>query len=448
MKIAVIGCTHAGTAAVKGLLAKHDNLDITVYERNDNVSFLSCGIALHVGGVVKRAEELFYASPIELEELGATMRMKHDVLNIDTEAKTVHAKNLDTGEDVYDTFDRLIVTTGSWPIVPTLPGIEMTGIELCKNYGHAQRIIERAKDATNIAVIGAGYIGVELVEAFEVYGKHVTFIDSADRILNKYLDKSFTDQLEADMTSRGIDLELGQTVEAFRGTDGNVTHVVTDKGEFEADLVILCVGFRPNTGLLQGQVDMLGNGAIIVDEYMRTSNPDVFAAGDSCAVYYNPARTHAYIPLATNAVRMGTLVAENLIAPRVRYQGTQGTSGLRLYDWNIASSGLTEEAAGLFGLDVESVVIEDAYRPEFMPTAEPVQFKLVYEVGTHRVVGGQVLSKADMTQAVNTLSLAIQNEMTVEELAYVDFFFQPHYNKPWHFINSGALAAMKDKVNA
>ncbi|MDL5378289.1 FAD-dependent oxidoreductase [Exiguobacterium mexicanum] len=448
MKIAVIGCTHAGTAAVKGLLAKHDNLDITVYERNDNVSFLSCGIALHVGGVVKRAEELFYASPTELEELGATMRMKHDVLNIDTEAKTVHAKNLDTGEDVYDTFDRLIVTTGSWPIVPTLPGIEMTGIELCKNYGHAQRIIERAKDATNIAVIGAGYIGVELVEAFEVYGKHVTFIDSADRILNKYLDKTFTDQLEADMTSRGIDLELGQTVEAFRGTDGNVTHVVTDKGEFEADLVILCVGFRPNTGLLQGQVDMLGNGAIIVDEYMRTSNPDVFAAGDSCAVYYNPARTHAYIPLATNAVRMGTLVAENLIAPRVRYQGTQGTSGLRLYDWNIASSGLTEEAAGLFGLDVESVVIEDAYRPEFMPTAEPVQFKLVYEVGTHRVVGGQVLSKADMTQAVNTLSLAIQNEMTVEELAYVDFFFQPHYNKPWHFINSGALAAMKDKVNA
>ncbi len=448
MKIAVIGCTHAGTAAVKGLLAKHDNLDITVYERNDNVSFLSCGIALHVGGVVKRAEELFYASPTELEELGATMRMKHDVLNIDTEAKTVHAKNLDTGEDVYDTFDRLIVTTGSWPIVPTLPGIEMTGIELCKNYGHAQRIIERAKDATNIAVIGAGYIGVELVEAFEVYGKHVTFIDSADRILNKYLDKSFTDQLEADMTSRGIVLELGQTVEAFRGTEGNVTHVVTDKGEFEADLVILCVGFRPNTGLLQGQVDMLGNGAIIVDEYMRTSNPDVFAAGDSCAVYYNPARTHAYIPLATNAVRMGTLVAENLIAPRVRYQGTQGTSGLRLYDWNIASSGLTEEAAGLFGLDVESVVIEDAYRPEFMPTAEPVQFKLVYEVGTHRVVGGQVLSKADMTQAVNTLSLAIQNEMTVEELAYVDFFFQPHYNKPWHFINSGALAAMKDKVNA
>ncbi|WP_214824366.1 FAD-dependent oxidoreductase [Exiguobacterium sp. s28] len=448
MKIAVIGCTHAGTAAVKGLLAKHDNLDITVYERNDNVSFLSCGIALHVGGVIKRAEELFYASPTELEELGATMRMKHDVLNIDTEAKTVHAKDLDTGEDVYDTFDRLIVTTGSWPIVPTLPGIEMTGIELCKNYGHAQRIIERAKDATNIAVIGAGYIGVELVEAFEVYGKHVTFIDSADRILNKYLDKSFTDQLEADMTSRGIDLELGQTVEAFRGRDGNVTHVVTDKGEFEADLVILCVGFRPNTGLLQGQVDMLGNGAIIVDEYMRTSNPDVFAAGDSCAVYYNPARTHAYIPLATNAVRMGTLVAENLIAPRVRYQGTQGTSGLRLYDWNIASSGLTEEAAGLFGLDVESVVIEDAYRPEFMPTAEPVQFKLVYEVGTHRVVGGQVLSKADMTQAVNTLSLAIQNEMTVEELAYVDFFFQPHYNKPWHFINSGALAAMKDKVNA
>lgn len=447
MKVAVIGCTHAGTAAVKELASQQD-VEITVYERNDNVSFLSCGIALHVGGVVKHAESLFYSSPSELAELGAEMRLKHDVLEIDSERQTIVAKNLMTGEVVHDTYDKLIMTTGSWPIIPMLPGIELNQIELCKNYHHAQTIIEKASDAERITVVGAGYIGAELVEAFEAYGKDVTFIDSADRILNKYLDRSFTDVIERELTDRGIRLELGQTVQSFKGENGAVTHVVTDKGTFETDLVILCVGFRPSTELLKGQVDMLPNGAIIVDDYMRTSNPNIFAAGDSCAVYYNPARTHAYIPLATNAVRMGTLIGKNLLAPKIRYQGTQGTSGLRLYDLNIASTGLTEEAAPLFGLEVSSTTVKDAYRPEFMPTAEDVQLKLVFETATHRVVGAQIISKVDLTQAMNTLSVAIQNDMTLEELAFVDFFFQPHYNKPWNLLNQAALQAMSERQSA
>ncbi|QNR19475.1 FAD-dependent oxidoreductase [Exiguobacterium sp. Helios] len=444
MKVAVIGCTHAGTAAVKELTSQHEQLDITVYERNDNVSFLSCGIALHVGGVVEHAESLFYSSPDELAELGADMRLKHDVLEIDSTNQTIVAKNLVTGETVYDTYDKLIMTTGSWPIIPMLPGIELNQIELCKNYHHAQTIIKKATDAQRITVVGAGYIGAELVEAFEAYGKDVTFIDSADRILNKYLDRSFTDIIENELTDRGIRLELNQTVQSFTGVDGNVTQVVTDKGTFETDLVILCVGFRPSTELLKGQIDMLPNGAIIVDEYMRTSNPNIFAAGDSCAVYYNPARTHAYIPLATNAVRMGTLVGKNLLAPTIRYQGTQGTSGLRLYDLNIASTGLTEDAAPFFGLEVASTTVQDAYRPEFMPTAENVQLKLVYETTTHRLVGAQIISKVDLTQAMNTLSVAIQNDMTLEELAFVDFFFQPHYNKPWNLLNQAALQGMNE----
>ena len=447
MKVAVIGCTHAGTAAVKELASQQD-VEITVYERNDNVSFLSCGIALHVGGVVKHAESLFYSSPSELADLGAEMRLKHDVLEIDSERQTIVAKNLMTGEVVHDTYDKLIMTTGSWPIIPMLPGIELNQIELCKNYHHAQTIIEKATDAARITVVGAGYIGAELVEAFEAYGKDVTFIDSADRILNKYLDRSFTDVIERELTDRGIRLELGQTVQSFKGENGAVTHVVTDKGTFETDLVILCVGFRPSTELLKGQVDMLPNGAIIVDDYMRTSNPNIFAAGDSCAVYYNPARTHAYIPLATNAVRMGTLIGKNLRAPKIRYQGTQGTSGLRLYDLNIASTGLTEEAAPLFGLEVSSTTVTDAYRPEFMPTAEDVQLKLVFETATHRVVGAQIISKVDLTQAMNTLSVAIQNDMTLEELAFVDFFFQPHYNKPWNLLNQAALQAMNERQSA
>ncbi|WP_110114760.1 FAD-dependent oxidoreductase [Bacillus sp. CGMCC 1.16541] len=442
MKIAVVGCTHAGTAAVKNMATLYPEAEITVYEKNDNVSFLSCGIALYVGGVVKDANGLFYSSPEELKNLGVNMKMKHEVLTIDTTLKTITVKNNETNEQFEDYFDKLVMTTGSWPIVPNLEGIDLQNIVLSKNFSHANNIIEKAKKAKKIAVIGAGYIGVELVEAFEVYGKEVTFIDGADRILNKYLDPEFTSIIEEELTNRGVTLAMNQSVTKFEGTDGKVEKVITTNGEYEADLVILCVGFRPNTDLLKGQVEMLDNGAIIVDEYMRTSNTDVFAAGDSCAIYYNPTRQHAYIPLATNAVRMGTLVAQNLMQPTIKYMGTQGTSGLHIYDYNMASTGVTETSASFFGMNVKSITISENNRPEFMPTYEEVTLKLVYEEESRRIVGAQVISKIDVTQAINTLSVCIQNNMTVDQLGFVDFFFQPHFNKPWNFLNQAGLQAL------
>lgn len=442
-KIAVIGCTHAGTAAITGMARLYPDAQITVFERNDNISFLSCGIALHVGGVVKNADGLFYSSPGQLAELGVTTLMRHDVLAVDTEAKTLKAKNLVTGEENIHAFDKLVVTTGSWPIIPQMEGIHLENVVLCKNFHHAQTIIEKAKHARRIAVIGAGYIGIELVEAFEMLGKEVTLIDNMDRILYKYLDKEFTDPTEQELINRGVHLALGQTVTSFVGDENNqVTTVVTNGGQYEADMVVLCIGFRPNTELLKDQVDMLPNGAIIVDEYMRTSKPDVFAAGDSCAVHYNPTGEHAYIPLATNAVRMGTLVARNLMAPMVKYLGTQGTSGIKIYDYNIASTGMTETAALAAGLNVKKVTIVDNYRPEFMPTYEPVTLKVVYEADSGRIVGAQVMSKVDLTQSINTLSVCIQNAMTMDELSFVDFFFQPHYNKPWNLLNQAGLQAV------
>ncbi|GGA42645.1 FAD-dependent oxidoreductase [Paenibacillus physcomitrellae] len=444
MKIAVIGCTHAGTAAIVNAAKLYPEAQITVYERNDNISFLSCGIALYVGGMVKDPAGLFYSSPEQLKELGVETRMLHEVTEIDTLGKTLTARNLKTGEMLQDSYDKLIVTTGSWPIVPKFEGGDLDNILLSKNFNHSNTIIEKSKQASSIVVVGAGYIGVELVEAFQLNGKQVTLIDAEERILSKYLDADYTDKIEASLQHHGIKLALGEKVTRFEGATGKVSKVITDKGEYEADLVILCIGFRPNTELLKGQVDMLKNGAIIVDNYMQTSCPDVYAAGDSCAVYYNPTRQHAYIPLATNAVRMGTLIARNLIKPTVSYMGTQGTSGIKIYEDNIAATGLTELAAQEAGLDIDSVLIHEHYRPEFMPTHEEVMLKVVFEKTSRRIVGAQLMSKANLTQSINTLSVCIQNQMTMEELAFVDFFFQPHYNKPWNFLNTAGLAALPE----
>ncbi|AIQ65964.1 NADH oxidase [Paenibacillus stellifer] len=442
MKVVVIGCTHAGTAAIVNTAQLYPDAEITVYERNDNISFLSCGIALYVGGVVKDPQGLFYSSPEKLAELGVKTNMLHEVTSVDTKSKTLRARNLKTGEEFGDSYDKLIVTTGSWPIVPKLEGMELENIVLSKNYRHSNTIIEKAEQAKRITVVGAGYIGIELVEAFQQNGKEVTLIDAEDRILSKYLDPEFTAPIEQSLKDHGIDLALGEKVSSFKGEDGKVTTVVTDKGEYKADLVILCIGFRPNTELLKGQVDMLANGAIIVDNYMRTSAADVFAAGDSCAIHYNPTGKKAYIPLATNAVRMGTLIARNLVSQSIPYMGTQGTSGIKIYEDNIAGTGLTEAAALHEGIDAEAVLVKDNYRPEFMPTFEEVLLKVVYERATRRILGAQIMSKADLTQSINTISVCIQNQMTVDQLAFVDFFFQPHYNKPWNFLNTAGLQAL------
>lgn len=445
MKVVVIGCTHAGTAAVKTVLNENPDAEVTVYERNDNVSFLSCGIALYVGGVVKDAEGLFYSNPKELSDLGANVKMEHDVIEADLSAKKLVIKDLNSDDVFEDTYDKLILTTGSWPIIPPLEGLDLENVQLCKNYNQAKEIFAKKNDKEKVVVVGGGYIGIELVEAFALEGKDVTLVDGLDRILNKYLDPEFTDILEEDLRERGVNVRLNEMVQRFEGDNGVVNKVVTTGGEYEADMVILCVGFRPNNGLVQDQLETMQNGAIIVDNYMKTSVPDVFAAGDSCAVNYNPNGGHAYIPLATNAVRMGTLAGKNINGDKVEYRGTQSTSGLHLFGWNIGSTGVNEGSAKHFDLDVRTVYVEDNYRPEFMPTNEKIYMKLVYEVGTNRIVGGQVMSKYDCTASANTLSLAVQNKMTIEDLAYVDFFFQPVFDRPWNYLNILAQAAVEQE---
>ncbi len=444
MKVIIIGCTHAGTAAIVNLKELYPESEIVVYERNDNISFLSCGIALSIGGVVTETEKLFYNSPENLNSLGIITKMKHDVLDIDFDNKTIKVKNLENNDVFEDNYDKLVLTLGSWPIVPKFEGGDLENILLCKNYHHAKEIQARTNDAKNVIVIGGGYIGVELAEAFEMKGKNVTLIDAEDRIMSKYLDKEFTDIAEDKFRENGINLVLGEKVKLFKGNDNKVTHVVTENNEYKADLVVLCIGFAPSTSLVKDKLDTLDNGAIIIDEYMRTSRENVFAGGDCCVVKFNPADDTRYIPLATNAVRMGTLIAQNIVEPRLKYMGTQGTSGIKIYEKCIASTGLTEEVAkSTTNYNIGSVIVKDNYRPEFMPTFEEATLKLVFDKDSRRVLGGQIISNLDLTQFMNTLSVVIQNKMTVEELAMTDFFFQPHFNKPWSLLNIAALNALK-----
>ncbi|MBS0938740.1 FAD-dependent oxidoreductase [Lactiplantibacillus plantarum] len=447
MKVIVIGCTHAGTAAVNQILASNPDTEVTIYERNDNVSFLSCGIALYLGGQVADPQGLFYSSPEQLAKLGATVHMQHDVTDVNTDKHEITVTDLKTGESKTDHYDKLVVTTGSWPVIPPIDGIDSPNVYLCKNWTHAQNLWEAAKPAKRVIVIGGGYIGTELVEAYQKQGKEVTLIDGLPRILNKYLDKEFTDRVEQDFVDHGIKMALNQMVQGF-SDDGKEVTVKTDKGSYTADMAILCVGFRPNTGLLKGKVDMNANGSIKTNDYMQTSDPDIYGAGDSVAVHHNPTKKDAYIPLATNAVRQGTLVGLNIFKPTRKYMGTQSTSGLMLFGQTIVSSGMTLEHAQAENVPAAAVTFEDNYRPEFMPTTKPVLMQLVYNPETREILGAQFMSEHDVSQSANVISVMIQNHNTIDDLGFVDMFFQPIYDRPFNYLNLLGQAAIAHAAEA
>lgn len=441
MKVVIVGCTHAGTAAANQILSAHPETEVTIYERNDNVSFLSCGIALYLGGEVKDPQGLFYSSPDTLTKLGARVCMQRDVTEIDAVNKQIKVTDLVTGESKSDSYDKLIVTTGSWPVIPPIEGIDGKHVYLCKNYDHAKKLFEHAKKAQRIVVIGGGYIGVELVEAYNKKGHDVTLIDGLPRMLSKYFDHEYTDRLATDFVDQGVKLALDRTVTSFEDTDDGVT-VHTSNGDYDAEMAILCIGFRPNTDLFKGLVAMNRDGSIKTSDYMQTSNPDIFGAGDAVAVHYNPTHKDAYIPLATNAVRQGTLVGINIFEPTVKYMGTQSSSGLKLYDQTLVSSGMTLEHALGEGFDADSVTIEDNYRPEFMPSTTPVLMTLVWDKKTRKILGAQLMSRHDVSQSANLISVCIQNENTIDFLAFVDMLFQPQFDRPFNYLNLLGQAAV------
>lgn len=434
MKVVIIGCTHAGTITASQVFSQHPDAEVTIYEKNDNVSFLSCGIATYLGGVAKSIDDMFYSSPEALAQLGAAVHMQHEVTAVDLKKKTLKVKNLVSGEESEDHYDKLMVTTGSWPVIPNLPGIDDPNVYLCKNYNHAKKLFEVAKNAQKIVVIGGGYIGVELVEAYSKQGKQVTLIDGNDRLLSKYYDAKYTDIVTKDFEDHQVTLAFDELVAGFEHKDQGVV-VKTNKGSYDADIAILCIGFRPNTGLFKGQLEFNADGSIKTNAYMQTSDPDVYGAGDSVAVHYNPTNQEAYVPLATNAVRQGIIAGTNLYGNTMTYMGTQSTSGLQLYDNSMSSTGMTLESARAAGFDADAVTFEDNYRPEFMPTNAKVIGTVVWDRSNNQILGAQFMSKLDISMYANAVSVMIQNHNTINFMAMVDMLFQPNFDRPFNFIN-------------
>lgn len=443
MKVVVVGANHAGTAAINTILGNYPGTEVTVFDRNSNISFLGCGMALWIGKQIDGYEGLFYSNKETLESKGAKVYMETEVTNIDFDKKIVYAKSK-CGKEYAESYDKVILSTGSLPIDLPIPGKELENVQFVKLFQHAAEAIERLKneDIKHVTVVGAGYIGVELAEAFERVGKKVRLVDAADDCLCTYYDIEFRTRMNEKLAKHGIELSFGELLKEIKGTDGKVSSIVTDKGEYQTDMVVLCAGFRPNTDMLKGKLDTFTNGAYLVDKTQRTSNPDVYAIGDCATIYDNSIEGTNYIALATNAVRTGIVGAHNACGTHLEGIGVQGSNGISIYEFNMLSTGLSEERAKKIGFEVESTTFTDVQKPEFMKTEnDNVTVKIVYDKNTRRILGAQMASNLDISLGLHVFSLAIQEKVTIDKFKLLDIFFLPHFNKPYNYFTMCALGA-------
>lgn len=440
--IVVIGANHAGTAAVNTVADQFPENRVIAFDRNSNISFLGCGMALWIGKQISGPEGLFYSSREVFEEKGVKIHMETEVTAIDYDRKVVHARGAG-GETVEQPYDKLILATGSLPIRPEIKGMELENVQFVKLFQNARDVIEKLKDASirRIAVVGAGYIGVELAEAFKRNGREVVLIDCADTCLSGYYDREYCDIMADNLERRGIRLAFGERVVELKGS-GKVETVITDKGSHPADMVVFGIGFKPNTALGQGKLECFKNGAFLTDRKQETSMPGVYAIGDCATVYNNAIQSTDYIALATNAVRSGIIAAHNACGKNLESPGVQGSNGISIWGLHMLSTGISYSRAKKLGYAAVCTDYEDWQRAEFMEDGNhKVKIRIVYDRDTRIILGAQMCSDYDISMGIHLFSMAIEEQVTIDKLKLFDLFFLPHFNKPYNYITMAALAA-------
>lgn len=441
-RIVVIGANHAGTAAINTILDNYKDKEVTIFDSNDNISFLGCGMALWIGNQIPSSEGLFYCSKEIFEQKGAKVYLETIVYHIDFDKKLVFATGKD-GQNYQTPYDKLILATGSLPIAPTIEGTDLKNVQYVKLFQNAKEVIDKLHDGMirNVVVVGAGYIGVELAEAFNRIGKRVTLIDTASTCLSGYYDREFTDIMSKNLESHGIKLAYEETVTSIKGI-GKVEKIVTDKHEYPADMVVLGIGFKPNSQLGKDNLELFKNGAYLVNEHQQTSQPDVYAIGDCATVYDNAIQKTSYIALATNAVRSGIVAAHNACETPLKSIGVQGSNGICIWDLKMVSTGITLDKAKSLGYDAVATDYEDTQKPDFIQHDNyKVKIRIVYDKKTRIILGAQMCSEYDISMAIHMFSLAIQEQVTIDKLKLTDIFFLPHFNKPYNYVTMAALMA-------
>ncbi|MBC5995668.1 CoA-disulfide reductase [Romboutsia ilealis] len=437
MRVIIVGAVAAGMSAAAKLKRMKPEYEVVVYEKTDVVSFGACGLPYFVGGFFDDANNMIARSPEKFRESGIDLNIFKEVVAVNIDSKKLTVKDIKTGETFEDSYDKLMIATGASSIIPPIKNVKLENVSTLKTMEDGIKVKEllNKKEINNVVIIGAGFIGLEAVEAAKKLGKEVTVIQSTDRVLNQVFDKEITDVLEEEIKSHGVNLRLNELATEFIG-ETKVEKVVTNKGEIEADLVIIATGVRPNTAFLKDTgIDMLGNGAIIVDQYGRTSVEDIYSAGDCATIKNIVTNENIYVPLATGANKLGRIVGENLAGANNAFQGSLGSSCIKVMSMEAAATGLTEEKAKNLGLNYKAKFISDFNQTNYYPGRDKIYVKLVYDADTKVILGGQVAGFKDSVQRANVIAAAIFGKMTTSQLGMLDLCYAPPFARTWDVLN-------------
>lgn len=448
LNIVVIGGIAAGMSVAAKARRENPDANITVIEKENYVSFGACGLPYYLGGQFTDENFMFARTPEQIETSGIALRLETEATAIDFNQQRVQLKDLNTQETSNISYDRLMIATGATPNKLPFAGMDAHNVYLHTRLKDADRLKENLDHYQSIAIIGGGFIGVEVADQLALLGKKVTLFQGGDQIMQGPFDPDFSALMQQALIDENIDIRLQQNVTGFAVENETVTGIITSDGTFSVDAIIVAIGFTPNTAFITDpKLEKLPNGAIKINKFGATSIPNVFSAGD-CATVPHRFLGDQYIPLATSANKIGRIVGTNIVSDPehyLAYPGSLGSSLIKVGRSEAGSTGLTEQAAKAhgdkFGIEYKSTLIKTPNHTNYYPEQEMLTIKLVYDASTKVLVGAQIFGKKDAALRLHALTVAIHAGMTTDELGLIDLGYAPPFTTTWEAINIAANTA-------
>lgn len=431
MKIVIVGGVAGGATAAARIRRLDENAEIIVFERSGYISYANCGLPYYIGDAITEPEALTLQTPESFfTRFRVTMKVRHEVTALHPDRKTVSVKNLATGEEFEESYDKLILSPGAKPTQPRLPGVGLEKLFTLRTVEDTFRIKEyiNTRHPKSAVLAGGGFIGLELAENLRNLGMDVTIVQRPKQLMNPF-DPDMASFIHSEMRRHGIRLALGHTVEGFEEKDGGVDVLLKDEAPLHADMVVLAIGVTPDTALAKEAGLELGiKGSIVVNDRMETSVPDIYAAGDAVQVKHYVTGQDALISLAGPANKQGRIIADNICGGDSRYQGSQGSSVIKIFDMTAATTGINETNAKKAGLDTDKVILSPMSHAGYYPGGKVMTMKVVFEKETYRLLGAQIVGYEGVDKRIDVLATAIHAGLKATELKDLDLAYAPPYS--------------------
>lgn len=443
MKIVIVGGVAGGASAAARLRRLDETAQILIFERSGFISYANCGLPYYIGGVITEKKDLTLQTP---ESFWSRFRIDalvhHEVLRVDRKNKTVAVKNLVTGRIYEESYDKLILSPGARPIRPELPGIDSERVYTLRTVEDTVKIRESVEkqQVRSAVIIGGGFIGVEMAENLQRLGIEVSLVEKLPQLLGQF-DADMVSFLHAHIREKGIQLHLGRSVERFLEEDGGISVCIDGSEKLFADIAIAAIGVLPESTLAAEAGLTLGmKNSIAVNEYMQTSDPDIYAVGDAAEITHRITGQKTVMALAGPANRQARIAADHICGIQRPYMGAAGTSVLKIFDMTAASAGLNERAVRAAGIEYEKVILSPVSHAAYYPRGKVMTLKLLFEKNG-RILGAQIVGFDGVDKRIDVLAAAMQAKLKVTDLCDLDLAYAPPYSSAKDPVNMAGFVA-------